>query len=110
MLEEHTTPNDRNDGVILVAFGGGNPGGVEGLRSSFVFEVESSCDTDMFVWTPIFKSKTCLCLLVVGTPGGYCCLLISTVVFFLFFLVSSRALQVRVLRYFFRRRRAVQKD
>jgi len=36
MLEEHTTPKERRDGFILVAFAGGRLGGVEGRVSSFL--------------------------------------------------------------------------
>jgi hypothetical protein len=56
MFEEQTTPNERKEGTILVAFGGGGPGGVEGLGSSFVLEVESNSESDMVE----FGCSTCL--------------------------------------------------
>ena len=64
MLEEQTTPNDRKDGVILVAFGGGGPGGVEGLGSSFVLEVESSCESDM---VDLFMYACIICVVCIIT-------------------------------------------
>jgi len=44
MLEEQTTPKDRKDGCTTVAFGGGSPGGVDGLESSLVFILSGVVD------------------------------------------------------------------
>ena len=44
MLEEQTTPKDRKDGCTTVAFGGGSPGGVDGLESSLLFILSGAVD------------------------------------------------------------------